>query len=81
MLYAGIVCSGIGNWGVTTAIMNLPATTSTIGLLGVPVLAIIISIAFLGEILTWPLFIGLVLIVCGIAAVTLSQSQGEVSGV
>ena len=50
-----MVCSGIGNWGVTTAIMNLPATTSTIGLLGVPVLALVISVAFLGEILTWSL--------------------------
>ena len=72
-LYASIVCSGIGNWGVTTAIMHLPATTSTIGLLGVPVLAMILSIVFLGEVLTWPLFFGLVLIVGGIAAVTLSR--------
>ena len=45
LLYAGVICSGIGNWGVTTAIMNLPATTSTIGLLGVPILAMMISIA------------------------------------
>ena len=76
-LYAGIICSGIGNWGVTTAIMNLPATTSTIGLLGVPVFAMIISVAFLGEILTWSLIIGLVLIVCGIAAVTLSHQPDK----
>ena len=75
LLYAGIVGSGIGNWGVTTAIMNLPATTSTIGLLGVPVFAMIISVAFLGETLTWPLLLGLVLIVCGIAAVTLSRES------
>jgi len=75
LLYAGIVGSGIGNWGVTTAIMNLPATTSTIGLLGVPVFAMIISVAFLGETLTWPLLMGLVLIVCGIAAVTLSRGS------
>jgi drug/metabolite transporter (DMT)-like permease len=74
LLYAGIVCSGIGNWGVTTAIMNLPATTSTIGLLGVPVFALVLSISFLGETLTWPLLVGMVLIVCGIAAVTLSRS-------
>ena len=72
-LYAGVVCSGIGNWGVTTAIMNLPATTSTIGLLGVPVLALVISVAFLGEILTWSLLFGLVLIIFGIIAVTFSQ--------
>ena len=81
LLYAGVICSGIGNWGVTTAIMNLPATTSTIGLLGVPILAMMISIAFLGEILTWPLFAGLVLIVSGIAAVTLSRDPEPAVGV
>ena len=73
-LYTGIVCSGIGNWGVTTAIMNLPATTSTVGLLGVPVLATIISVVFLGEILTLPLVAGLCLIVGGIAAVSMSRA-------
>ena len=76
-LYAGIVGSGIGNWGVTTAIMNLPATTSTVGLLGVPVFAMILSIALLGEVLTWSLLAGLVLIVCGIAAVTLSRAEAR----
>ncbi len=74
-LYTGIVCSGIGNWGVTTAIMNLPATTSTVGLLGVPVLATTISVVFLGEILTLPLVAGLCLIVGGIAAVSMSRAE------
>lgn len=74
-LYTGIVCSGIGNWGVTTAIMNLPPTTSTVGLLGVPVFAMVLSVLFLGEALTLPLAAGLCLIVGGIAAVTLSRSD------
>ena len=74
-LYAGIVCSGIGNWGVTTAILNLPATTSTVGLLGVPVFAMILSVLFLGEALTLPLGIGMILIIGGIAAVTLEREQ------
>jgi drug/metabolite transporter (DMT)-like permease len=74
-LYTGIVCSGIGNWGVTTAIMNLPATTSSICLLGVPVFATIVSVLFMGEVLTLPLFAGLCLIVGGIAAVTLSGNR------
>ena len=74
-LYAGIVCSGIGNWGVTTAILNLPATTSTVGLLGVPVFAMILSVLFLGEALTLPLCMGMILIIGGIAAVTLAREQ------
>jgi drug/metabolite transporter (DMT)-like permease len=73
-LYSGVVCSGIGNWGVTTAIMNLPATTSTVGLLGVPVFAMVLSVMFLGEPLTLPLAAGLCLIVGGIAAVTLARA-------
>jgi drug/metabolite transporter (DMT)-like permease len=73
-LYTGIVCSGIGNWGVTTAIMNLPPTTSTVGLLGVPVFAMVLSVMFLGEALTLPLAAGLCLIVGGIAAVTLART-------
>jgi drug/metabolite transporter (DMT)-like permease len=72
-LYAGVVGSGIGNWGVTTAILNLPATTSTVGLLGVPVFATVLSVLFLGEALTLPLGAGLILIVGGIAAVTIAR--------
>ena len=74
-LYAGIVCSGVGNWGVTTAILNLPATTSTVGLLGVPVFSMILSVLFLGEALTLSLGIGMILIIGGIAAVTLAREQ------
>ncbi|MEC7490113.1 MAG: DMT family transporter [Pseudomonadota bacterium] len=74
-LYAGIVGSGIGNWGVTTAILNLPATTSTVGLLGVPVFAMILSVLLLGELLTLPLGLGMILIVGGIAAVTVSRDH------
>jgi drug/metabolite transporter (DMT)-like permease len=72
-LYTGVVCSGIGNWGVTTAIMNLPATTSSICLLGVPVFATVVSVSFMGEVLTLPLLAGLCLIIGGIVAVTLSR--------
>lgn len=72
-LYTGVVCSGIGNWGVTTAIMNLPATTSSVCLLGVPVFATIVSVSFLGEALTLSLLAGICLIIGGIAAVSLSR--------
>ena len=72
-LYTGIVCTGIGNWGVTTAIMNLPSTTSSICLLGVPVFATIISVAFLGEALTLSLLAGLCLIIVGIAGASLAR--------
>jgi drug/metabolite transporter (DMT)-like permease len=74
LAYAGMVGTGIGNWGVTTTLMYLPATTSTVGLLGVPVVALILSVLLLGEELTVSLGAGLVLIIGGIAAVTLSRA-------
>ncbi|MEL0114434.1 MAG: DMT family transporter, partial [Rickettsiales bacterium] len=74
LAYAGMVGTGIGNWGVTTTLMYLPATTSTVGLLGVPVVALVLSVLFLGEELTVSLGAGLVLIIGGIAAVTLSRA-------
>ncbi len=74
-LYSGIVASGLGNWGVTTAIRNLPSAVSTVGFLGVPVVALVISVLFLGETLTWSLAAGIVLIVTGIAIVTLSRDE------
>lgn len=73
-LYGGVISTGIGIWGVTTTFRNLPTSTSTVGLLGVPVVALIISVIFIGEELTVWLSAGLVLIVGGIAAVTLSRS-------
>ena len=74
-LYSGAIASGLGNWGVTTAIRNLPSAVSTVGLLGVPVLALVISVAFLGEVLTWSLTAGIVLITAGITIVTLSKDN------
>lgn len=76
-LFGGIVSTGLGIWGVTTTFRNLPTAISTVGLLGVPVLALAISVAFLGEELTPWLAAGLVLIVGGIAAVTLSGNGSE----
>lgn len=72
-LYGGVVATGLGIWGVTTTFRNLPTAVSTVGLLGVPVIALAVSVAFLGEPLTLSLGIGLVLIVGGITAVTFAR--------
>ena len=74
-LYTGLVCSALGNWAVTTAIRNLPSAVSTVGFLGVPVLALIISITFLGERLTISLGLGILLIIGGITVVTISKDK------
>lgn len=72
-LYGGLISTGIGIWAVTTTFRNLPTAVSTVGLLCVPVVALTVSVLFLGEVLTPWLGIGLVLIIGGVTAVTLSR--------
>ena len=55
----------------------LPATTTSLGLLGVPVVGILASVVFLGERLSLSLLGGLVGIVCGVALVVLADRARE----
>ena len=87
--YASFACSHCADWHlvvypefkrrfidtgqVRLVFRNLPTAISTVGLLGVPVVALAVSVLFLGESLTLSLGIGLCLILGGIAAVTLSR--------
>ena len=62
-------------WALTTTMRYLPAITSSIGFLGVPV-AITIAATFLfGETLTLTHIAGLVVITIGIALVTIAESR------
>lgn len=74
--YAGIIGTGIGFYGVNQAIRLLPTVTSTIGLLAVPVFALIVSLVFLDEVLTWALGLGLCLVLTGVALVSAPQREG-----
>ena len=60
---------------VTTCIRYLPTVVSTVGLLGVPVFALTLSIVFLGEELTTGLVVGMVLIVAGIGLVSVPDRR------
>ena len=55
----------------------LPATTTSLGLLGVPVVGILSSVLFLGERLSFSLLGGLVGIVCGVALVVRADSTAR----
>lgn len=73
--YGGVIGTAIAMWGVSSSIRYLGAVTSSVGLLGGPVVAITLSVLFLGEALTWTLGGGLVLILSGIAMVSLAQAR------
>jgi drug/metabolite transporter (DMT)-like permease len=68
--YGGILGTAVAMLSVTTCIRYLPTVVSTVGLLGVPVFAMSLSIVLLGEELTYGLALGMVLIIAGIGLVS-----------
>lgn len=74
-IYGGVFGTAVGMLSVTTAVRYLPTTVSTVGLLGAPVFALCLSVAFMGEALTTSLAFGVVLILGGIALVSVPQKR------
>ncbi|MEX2453854.1 MAG: DMT family transporter, partial [Rhodospirillaceae bacterium] len=79
--YGGIMGTALAMLSVTTAIRYLPTTVSTVGLLGTPVFALLLSVVFLDEELTSSLVGGVVLILGGIALVSLPPKRPVVKAV
>ena len=75
LLYGGAIGTALGLWSIASAIHRLGALSTSVGLLGGPIVALATSVMFLGEVLTLTLGTGLVLILGGIALVTLGVGQ------
>jgi drug/metabolite transporter (DMT)-like permease len=73
--YGGFIGTGLGIWAVTSTVRYLGPVTASVGMLGGPVFATTLSVVLLGETLTWTLGGGFVLIIGGIALVTLAQAK------
>ena len=73
LLYNGPVATAFGYWASVTVTRALPALTTSIGLLAVPVMGLLSSMISLGEPLTWSLTVGLVGIVLGLALVNMAD--------
>ena len=73
LLYNGPIATAFCYWASVTVTRALPALTTSIGFLGVPVMGVVLSILFLGERLTWSLASGLVCILGGLALVNLAD--------
>lgn len=67
LLYLGIVGTAIAYWATATASRNLPAVTTSLGLLATPVVSVITATLWLGEPLTLTLVIAIVLVLGGVA--------------
>jgi drug/metabolite transporter (DMT)-like permease len=63
-------------WAATSISRALPAITSSLSFLGVPVMGMLLSAAALGERLGLDLLAGFGLILCGVVLVNLADRNG-----
>lgn len=66
LLFAGIPGTGLAYWAAAVSSSELPASTTSLGLLGTPAVSILIAMAMLGEQPTLSLIIALALILIGV---------------
>ncbi|MGH7313171.1 MAG: DMT family transporter [Candidatus Rokuibacteriota bacterium] len=67
LLYAGVPGTAVAYWATAVASRNLPAVTTALGLLTTPVVSVAAATLWLGEPLTLPLVVAIVLILGGTA--------------
>jgi len=77
ILYGGVIGTAIAMWCVASSIRYLGAVSTSVGLLGGPMVAIATSVMFLGEVMSLTLGAGLLLTISGIAIVTLGQQKNH----
>lgn len=75
VLVVGGIVGPIGSWCATTVQRDLPSLVTSLGFLGVPVLGVAISTLWLGEPIGFALSIGGLLILAGVALVSLAGDR------
>jgi len=75
LLYVGVIAGPTATWAAVSVTRALPPLTSSLGMLGVPLLSIVSSVVLLGEPITAPLAIGTALVLAGMAVVILDRSK------
>jgi drug/metabolite transporter (DMT)-like permease len=75
LLYLGIVGTAIAYWATATASRNLPAVTTSLGLLATPVVSVVTATLWLGEPLTPSLVVAIVLVLGGVATGSTSRDR------
>ncbi|HXO03576.1 MAG TPA: DMT family transporter [Stellaceae bacterium] len=77
LLYSALPGTALAFWAAAVAAQNLPAVTTSLGLLAAPVIGIVTSAVTLGEAPTLTLVLAVVLIIGGIAIGTISPARAE----
>ncbi|SJZ92208.1 Permease of the drug/metabolite transporter (DMT) superfamily [Enhydrobacter aerosaccus] len=73
LLYIGSFAGPAGTWAAVSVTRALPPITTSLGMLGVPLMGILSSILLVGEKVTVPLLLGTGLVIAGIAIVILDR--------
>ncbi len=75
LAYNGVLATAFGLWAYVVVMRDLPAVSTAVGSLGVPVVGLLASAVILGEPLSLDKCLGLALIVAGVLVVTVFHSR------
>lgn len=75
LFYIGVFAGPAGTWAAVSVARALPPVTGSLGMLGTPLLGIVSSVVLLGESVTWPLVLGTMLVIAGIAIVIVERAK------
>jgi drug/metabolite transporter (DMT)-like permease len=75
LLYIGVFAGPTGTWAAVSVARALPPVTGSLGMLGTPLLGIASSVVLVGESVTWPLVLGTMLVIAGIAIVIVERAK------
>ena len=77
LLYAGVPGTALPYWAIAVASRNLPAVTTSLGLLGTPVVSVVVATLWLREAPTLSLIAAIVLILGGVAIGTTAAAASH----
>jgi drug/metabolite transporter (DMT)-like permease len=77
--YIGLIATAFGFWGATEMTRRLPAVTTSLIFLGVPIIGLVSSATLLGEKITVNKLVAMVLIITGLVCVVLAKRKLPVS--
>ncbi|MBI2735818.1 MAG: DMT family transporter [Rhodospirillales bacterium] len=75
LAYLGVIAGPTGTWAAVSVARALPPLTASLGMLGTPLLSIASSVVLVGEPVTWPLALGTMLVIAGIAVVIVERTK------